>query len=63
MVGYRAKKNSLPVDLSRIRAYRWTDYWDPVFPEPGGRIVLEPEIFYLCSPPRGFASRPKLPPR
>ena len=34
-VGYRAKKNSLPVDLSRIRAYRWTDYWDPVFPEAG----------------------------
>jgi len=59
IVGYRAKKNSLPVDLSRIRAYRWTDYWDPVFPEAGGRIVLEPEIFYLllsaegvCIPPR-----------
>lgn len=58
-VGYRAKKNSLPVDLSKIRAYRWNDYWDPVFPEAGGRVVLEPEIFYLllsaegvCIPPR-----------
>ncbi|HEY6145444.1 MAG TPA: 2'-deoxycytidine 5'-triphosphate deaminase, partial [Solirubrobacterales bacterium] len=40
VVGYRAKKNSLPVDLSRIRAYRWTDFWDPVFPEAGGRVVL-----------------------
>ena len=28
IVGYRAKKNSLPIDLSRIRAYRWTDYWE-----------------------------------
>ena len=43
----------------KIRAYRWTDYWDPVYPESGGRIVLEPEIFYLllsaegvCIPPR-----------
>ena len=36
IVGYRAKKNSLPIDLSRIRAYRWTDYWDPVYPEAGG---------------------------
>jgi dCTP deaminase len=59
VVGYRAKKNSLPVDLSRIRAYRWNDFWDPVYPEPGGRVVLEPEIFYLlisaegvCIPPR-----------
>src|SRR5262245_52956313 len=42
VVGYRAKKNSLPVDLSKIRAYRWRDYWDPVYPEAGGRIVLEP---------------------
>jgi dCTP deaminase len=63
-VGYRAKKNSLPVDLSRIRAYRWTDYWDPVYPEPGGRVVLEPEIFYLllsaegvCIPPQIAAER------
>src|ERR1044072_6945971 len=37
IVGYRAKKNSLPIDLSRIRSYRWHDYWDPVFPKSGGR--------------------------
>ena len=59
VVGYRAKKNSLPIDLSKIRAYRWNDFWDPVHPEEGSRIVLEPEIFYLllsaegaCIPPR-----------
>ena len=62
VVGYRAKKNSLPIDLSRIRAYRWNDFWDPVLPEQGSRIVLEPEIFYLllsaegvCIPP-GYAA-------
>jgi len=62
VVGYRAKKNSLPIDLSRIRAYRWNDFWDPVYPEEGSRIVLEPEIFYLllsaegvCIPP-GYAA-------
>ena len=62
VVGYRAKKNSLPIDLSRIRAYRWHDFWDPVQPEEGSRIVLEPEIFYLllsaegvCIPP-GYAA-------
>ena len=60
IVGYRAKKNSLPVDLSKIRAYRWTDYWDPVFPEPGGRIVLEPEIFYLLLSAEGVCIPPQI---
>ncbi|HSK50276.1 MAG TPA: 2'-deoxycytidine 5'-triphosphate deaminase, partial [Solirubrobacterales bacterium] len=60
VVGYRAKKNSLPVDLSRIRAYRWNDYWDPVFPEAGGRVVLEPEIFYLLLSAEGVCIPPGL---
>ena len=58
VVGYRAKKNSHRIDLSKIRHYAWRDYWEPVYPERGGRIVLEPEIFYLllsservCVPP------------
>jgi dCTP deaminase len=60
VVGYRAKKNSLPVDLSRIRAYRWNDYWDPVYPESGGRIVLEPEIFYLLLSAEGVSIPPQI---
>jgi dCTP deaminase len=59
VVGYRAKRTSLPLDLSSIRTYRWTDYWDPVLPESDGRVILEPEVFYLllssegvCIPPR-----------
>jgi len=59
-VGYRAKKNSLPVDLSQVRAYRWTDYWDPVFPESGGRVVLEPEIFYLLLSAEGVCIPPEI---
>jgi dCTP deaminase len=58
IVGYRAKKNSLPIDLSRIRAYRWTDFWDPVLPEAGARIVLEPEIFYLLLSAEGVCIPP-----
>jgi dCTP deaminase len=62
LVGYRAKKNSLPVDLRNVRTYRWQDFWDPVYPEQGQRIVLEPEIFYLllsaegCCVPPGYAA-------
>jgi dCTP deaminase len=50
----------LSLDLSRIRAYRWTDYWDPVYPEPGGRVVLEPEIFYLLLSAEGVCIPPQI---
>ncbi len=63
IVGYRAKKNSLPIDLSRIRAYRWTDYWDPVYPEAGGGSCSSRRSSTCCSPPRGSASRRRSPPR
>jgi len=58
IVGFRAKKNSLRLDMSKSGHYWWRDFWEPVHPERGGRIVLEPEIFYLllseekvCVPP------------
>jgi dCTP deaminase len=62
VVGYRAKKNSNRLDMSLLGHYKWRDYWEPVYPEPGGRIVLDPEVFYLllsaegvCVPP-GYAA-------
>jgi len=58
IVGYRAKKNSLPIDLTKVGALRWRDYWEPVHPETGGRIVLEPEIFYLLLSAEGISVPP-----
>jgi dCTP deaminase len=58
IVGYRAKKNSLPIDLSRVGALKWRDFWEAVHPEPGGRIVLEPEIFYLLLSAEGVSIPP-----
>jgi len=58
IVGYRAKKNSLPIDLTRVGALRWRDYWEPVHPERGGRIVLEPEVFYLLLSAEGVSVPP-----
>jgi dCTP deaminase len=60
VVGYRAKKNSHPIDLSKFRAYRWRDYWDPVYPEGGGKVVLEPEIFYLLLSAEGVCIPPHI---
>ena len=58
IVGYRAKRNSLPIDLSRVHGYGWRDYWEPVYPEPGSRIVLEPEVFYLLLSAEGVCIPP-----
>ena len=58
IVGYRAKKNSLPIDLTRSAALDWQDYWEPVHPERGRRIVLEPEIFYLLLSAEGVSIPP-----
>src|SRR5271167_3276588 len=58
IVGYRAKKNSLPIDLTRPGALRWQDYWEPVRPEAHRRIVLEPEVFYLLLSSEGVCIPP-----
>jgi dCTP deaminase len=58
IVGYRAKKNSLPIDLTRAGTLKWQDYWEPVHPERGGRIVLEPEVFYLLLSAEGVSIPP-----
>ena len=58
IVGYRAKKNSLPIDLTKVGALRWQDYWEPVQPEAKQRIVLEPEVFYLLLSAEGVSIPP-----
>ncbi len=62
IAGYRAKKNSRRIDLSKIRNYLWREFWEPVTPERNGHIILQPEDFYLllsaegvCVPP-GYAA-------
>jgi dCTP deaminase len=59
IVGYRAKKNSNRLDMSLQAHYRWRDYWEPVHPETGGRIVLDPEVFYLLLSAEGVCVPPK----
>jgi len=47
VVGYRARRNSRLLDLGAIGGHDPDDYWDPVRPERGGLVVLEPDQFYL----------------
>jgi dCTP deaminase len=47
MVGYRAKENSELINLSKTASYWPSDFWEEVYAEPGDRVVLHPEKFYL----------------
>lgn len=54
VVGYKARRNSAVVDLTRKAAHAADDYWEPVYGGVGGHVILEPEEFYI------FASRERV---
>lgn len=58
-IGYRARKNSQLLDLSSRSTYDWQDFWEPVRPVRGGKVILEPEEFYLLLSAEGT----RIPPR
>jgi dCTP deaminase len=50
IIGYKARKNSDIVDLSKIRYYEVADFWDPIYRHKSDQLILEPEEFHLlCS--------------
>jgi len=59
-VGWRAKKNSRLLDLTGPRSHDPFEFWERVYPEPGGGIVLEPEEFYLLMSKERVAVPPDL---
>ena len=48
-IGYRAKKNSHVIDLSKIGHYSALDYWEPIPRHANGTLLLEPEEFYILA--------------
>ena len=58
VVGYKAKKNSDVIDLSKVDFYDPSAFWEPVRCSPSRPLILEPEEFYIltskekvCIPP------------
>jgi dCTP deaminase len=46
-VGYQARPNAPLLDLTRTTPVEASNYWEPVIPEIGDRVVLSPQRFYL----------------
>ena len=53
-IGYKAKKNSHVIDLEKVAHYCADEFWEPIHPPRGGRLILEPEEFYI------FASKERI---
>ena len=49
VVGYRAKKNSHVIDLSKVGYYAALDFWDPIHRHRNDSLLLEPEEFYILA--------------
>jgi len=49
IVGYRAKKNSHVIDLSKIGHYAAADFWEPIKRHRNDSLLLEPEEFYILA--------------
>ena len=54
IVGYRAIKNSEVIDVDRPGHYAAQDFWEPIRARLDGRLILDPEEFYI------LASRQKI---
>lgn len=49
IVGYKSKKNSHVVDLTKKNHYNIADFWEPLHRNSKGTLILEPEDFYILS--------------
>jgi dCTP deaminase len=47
VVAYRAKKQSDPIDLSKVGVYEIAGFWEPILSEDTRSLVLDPGEFYL----------------
>jgi dCTP deaminase len=62
IIGYRAKKNSHVIDLSKIGHYAALDFWEPLYRHRQDSLLLEPEEFYILASkerirvPAGYAA-------
>src|SRR4029453_7828606 len=49
IVGYKAKKNSDIIDLTKVNFYDPAAFWEPIHPTSNRPLILEPEDFYILA--------------
>jgi len=49
LIGYRGKRLSPVLDIDRAGVCAAEDFWDPIYNRGDGRIVLDPDEFYILA--------------
>jgi len=49
IVGYRAIKNGNVIDVDKPGQYPAEDFWEPIRARAGGRLILDPDEFYILA--------------
>ena len=49
LIGYRAKRHTGLVDVDVAGACKVADYWEPIHGQRGGRLILDPDDFYILA--------------
>jgi dCTP deaminase len=49
IVGYRAIKNGNVIDVDKVGGYAAEDYWEPIRARDDGRLILDPDEFYILA--------------
>lgn len=47
IVGYKAKRHTPLIDLSKVNHYEPRDFWDPILQPKDKKLVLDPNDFYI----------------
>ena len=49
LIGYRAKAHAGLIDVDNIGVYDVAEFWEPVYTQKGGGLVLDPGEFYILA--------------
>jgi dCTP deaminase len=49
LIGYKAKRYAGVIDVDRPGAYETRKYWEEIFDEDNGRLILDPHEFYILA--------------
>jgi dCTP deaminase len=49
VVGYKAKKDTPPIDLAKVDYYDPRDFWDPLLRNKDKSVILDPGAFYILT--------------
>jgi dCTP deaminase len=49
LIGYRAQRFADIVDVDQVGKYRISDFWEKINAQRGGRLILDPDQFYILA--------------